>query len=236
MNKTERTDKIAMTVILTISIALLIMILIPSYAEMFAPYQIDLSSVTPRTHTERTTNETAFENIITPINATEAYSEAAGTTERMIDLHNLSPEHIAAIPRGVIQDLSAEPEARYNLTDEEKIMVMFVSDYEDHTDIDSRQAVMQVIMNRTYHSGSFPDTITEVLHAPKQFQVMKLYSADYTPSDEAVEALERLLYGDSIFDGAIALYFARADVPASRIARGLTLIDKIGGSKFFEQN
>ena len=123
---------------------------------------------------------------------------------------------------------------RYNLTDEEKRMGCFVADHEDHTNIESRQCIMQVIMNRV-NDERFPDTVYDVLYAKKQFTCMKYYGADYTPSDEAVEALRLLLYGEDIFDGANAVYFAASYVKPSRIARGLYEVKRCGESKFWGQ-
>jgi spore germination cell wall hydrolase CwlJ-like protein len=130
---------------------------------------------------------------------------------------------------------AAEPAiARYDLTDEEKRLLCFVSDKEDFTSVESRQAVMQTVMNRTADER-FPDNIADVLYAPKQFQVMKMYSEDYAPSDEALEALDRILYGEDIFGGANVLFFAADYVEPHRIAKGLYAVLEVGGTIFYRQ-
>jgi hypothetical protein len=130
---------------------------------------------------------------------------------------------------------TAEPvTARYDLTDGEKRLLCFVSDSEDSTSVESRQSVMQTVLNRVYDER-FPDNVTDVLYAPKQFQVMKTLSDDYTPSDEALEALERILYGEDIFGGANVLFFSAADIPPHRIAKGLYAVAEIGGTIFYGQ-
>ena len=127
-----------------------------------------------------------------------------------------------------------EPEARYSLTDEEKNMLCFVADSEDNKSSSSRQAVMQVILNRT-QSAKFPNTIKEVLYAPKQFQTIKKYSAAYEPSAEALQALEQLLYGEDIFNEEQALYFSAPRVKPQKIAKGLYFISSFG-NYYYGQN
>jgi len=127
------------------------------------------------------------------------------------------------------------PGPRYILSEEEKHMLCFVADREDHTSVESRLAVMQVVMNRTYHSDKFPESVYDVLYQQKQFGVMKRYTAECTPSADAAEALARLLCGDDIFAGECALFFAANHVNPSRIARGLYLVAEVGKSKFWGQ-
>lgn len=198
---------------------------------VMAAYFTQLSPVTaqntPQTHTERA--ETT-EGIFTPQTHTEPYSANQRMTLGAIETTaaNLYEVNMLAAK------IEAEPEPRYILTDEEKHMLCFVADNEDFTSVESRLAVMRVVMNRV-ESDKFPDTVTDVLYQRKQFNVMKRYSADYTPSDEAIEALELMLYEPDIFEGERAVFFSRADVPKSRIAKGLYLVAEVGGSKFYGQ-
>jgi len=124
---------------------------------------------------------------------------------------------------------------RYNLTDKEKNMVCFVADCEDNSSIESRQAIIQVIMNRV-ESEKFPDAIKDVLYQNKQFNVMKQYKSDYVPSDNALKALDIVLYGDDIFGGENALFFAANYVNPAGIAKSLYLIAEIGETKFWGQS
>ena len=128
-----------------------------------------------------------------------------------------------------------EKQPRYILTDEEKRMICFVADCEDNSSIKSRQAIMQVIMNRV-ESDKFPDTVKDVLYQKKQFVTIKQYKNDYIPSNEALEALNRILYGNNIFNGECALFFAAKYVNPARIAKSLYLIAEIGETKFWGQS
>jgi len=178
----------------------------------------------------------------TALAETEPYSEAVTTTEH-IDRYIPNDVQQAYTRTEIIQIVEMnepttepEPQPRYILTDDEKRLICFVADSEDHSSIGSRQCVMQVIMNRV-ESEKFPkqNTVTDVLYTPNQFSVMKLYDDKYTPSDEALEALEQLLYGDDVFDGECAIFFAATYVNPSRIAKGLYLVMESGGSRFYSQ-
>ena len=130
---------------------------------------------------------------------------------------------------------SLMPEPRYKLTDEEMNMMMFIADREDNTDINSRLAIMQVIMNRV-NSPKFPDNVYDVLYARGQFATIKKYYKDYIPSEDAWIAMDRLLYDEkNIFDGKEALFFAEKSVNKKRIACGLYLIATFGGTNFYGQ-
>ena len=126
------------------------------------------------------------------------------------------------------------PKHRYTLTSAEKHLLKFVADREDSYSVESRLAVMQVVMNRV-NDNRFPDTVRDVLFQHNQFHVMPRYHTSYVPSAQACEALERLLYDDCIFGGANAIFFAAARVSPDRIARRLYLIAEIGGSRFWGQ-
>ena len=125
--------------------------------------------------------------------------------------------------------------AQYELTDEEQHMLLYMADHEDNSSIEGLQAVMQVAINRLT-SEKFPSTLADVLFQPRQFYVMSQYSSNYEPSEEAEEALHRLLYSDNIFAGEEALFFAASRVKPSNIARGLYIIVEIGGTRFWGQD
>ena len=194
--------------------------------------------------------ETTAESITVAPTETEPYSAICATTELSVvttaetvtvDLYSLTPDELNTYtPTEAVKYLKAtatepatESEPRYSLTDDEQHMICFVSDSEDFTSVESRLCVMTVIMNRL-NNPSFPDTVADVLYAPKQFACMKRYTEDYTPSDGAKQALEQLLYGEDILGGE-ALYFARADIKSSKIARGLYLVRREGNSNFYGQ-
>ena len=106
-----------------------------------------------------------------------------------LEISNSEAVEISACSASVLETI----EPRYILTDEEKRMLCFIADHEDHTSVDSRQAVMQVVMNRVT-DDRFPDTVADVLYAPKQFTSMRYYSDAYVPSDEARQALLNMQY------------------------------------------
>ena len=150
-------------------------------------------------------------------------------------LMTINAEVFKPLKQKTLDTEKEEPEPRYNLTGEEKNMLCFIADKEDHSSVESRQAIMQVVMNRT-ESPKFPDNVYDVLYQKNQFSTMKRYgNNDYTPSDEALEALAQMLYGGDIFGGKIALFFSNASVNPSKIARGLYEVAEIGGTKFYAQ-
>ena len=238
MNKQQK--HIVQIVILTL-FTLLFAIAIPP---RFVIRELKTLDLTTSQYREPTVAESAHYEVAEPEPDTEPETTVEPTTEQ-VDLYALSYDELNTYPHSEISkylypttepttESESTPEPRYILTDDEKDMIMFVADSEDHSSVESRLAVMQKVINRV-ESDKFPDTVTEVLTQPKQFQVIRRYSGDCTPSKEALQALELLLYGDDIFDGRRALYFAEKSVEPGRIARGLELVVEVGGSKFWEQ-
>jgi len=136
-----------------------------------------------------------------------------------------------------------EPEVateKYIFTDEEKNMLCFMSDTEGKDSVESRQACMQVAINRIYSDKFKQDAIRGVLFTLKQFQTMRRYYAGYEPTGEAIEALSRILMGDDIFGGETPLYFAATWISPAKImgklAYQLYFIKEIGGNRFYGQN
>jgi len=149
----------------------------------------------------------------------EAVSEGAEYIAEAAEVYE------TALATGSLTDKPDEPV--YTLTDEEKNMLCYVAETEDNTSVESRMAVIQTVLNRT-ESAKFPDTVKEVLYAPKQFQTIRRYTAAYEPSAEALEALDRVICGEDIFDGGTALFFASKRVLPQKVARGLYLIASFG--------
>jgi len=181
----------------------------------------------------------------TSIENTDLYRISSGTTSSNTDLidsdaadtygsNDMIYLKSGEIPATEDDKTVTEIQPRYNLTAEEKNMLCFVADCEDNSSIESRQAVIKVIINRV-ESEKFPDTIKDVLYQKKQFSVMKQYKSDYVPSVEALDALDRILYGADIFDGANALFFAANYVNPVCIAKSLYLVAEIGETKFWGQ-
>ena len=148
------------------------------------------------------------------------------------DLPPLIHEYVVTIDEPEV--VSAMRTPRYTLTVAERHLLKFVADREDSHSVESRLAVMQVVMNRV-NDNRFPNTVRDVLFQQNQFHVMPRYHTGYIPTAQAYEALERLLYGECIFNGANAIFFAAARVSPDRIARRLYLIAEIGGSRFWGQ-
>ena len=182
-------------------------------------------------NTEESTEETTE---ITTENTMEAIIE---TTKENNNSKVLLEELVGNIPRemGIKLILKKEPVPIYDLTEEEKNMLCFVSELEDSFSVESRLAVMKTVINRV-ESKKFPNSIYEVLFAPKQFNTMKKYYKGYTPTEEAVSALNRLIYGEDIFDGENVLFFANKKVSPRKIARGLYLISSAYGNNYYGQN
>lgn len=163
-----------------------------------------------------------YEETIIPPPITEEYVVAAP----------VAAEEVVILEEPIVEVSVRQP--RYTLTAAEKHLLKFVADREDSHSVESRLAVMQVVMNRV-NDGRFPNTVRDVLFQQSQFHVMPRYHTGYVPSAQAHEALERLLYGTCIFGGANAIFFAASRVSPDRIARRLYLIAEIGGSRFWGQ-
>ena len=213
---------------------------------------------TQETQTECIEGETAAKSIAETVAQTEPYIETTAVTELPPATSSLPPSQVCEGGLGettiemVVKYLvtteavteatteqnpveTVEKSEIYILTDEEKNMLCFMSESEGNYSIESRMACMQVAINRIYAGQFKQNNIRDILFAPKQFQTMQNYYAGYEPAEEAVEALNRILLGEDIFNGEFALYFSMPHIPANKIARNLYFITKIGGNNFYGQ-
>lgn len=97
--------------------------------------------------------------------------------------------------------------------------------------LDGKLAVGTVIMNRV-ESPKFPNTIYEVIFAPKQFTPAMTGSINREPNAESVIAAKLCLEGVRV--GGNSLYFVNPNVsPNSWAARHRPYVMTIGGHAFF---
>ena len=133
-----------------------------------------------------------------------------------------------------------EQEAKYVLAQEDyEVLLRIVEAEAGCEDIKGKMLVAGVIMNRV-ESSQFPDTVKEVVFQRENgvAQFSPISDGRYERvkvSEETKEAVERVLYGEDITEGA--LYFAaRKYADPERMQwfdESLTLLFSYGGHEFF---
>ena len=100
----------------------------------------------------------------------------------------------------------------------------------------SKIAVANVIINRV-KSPEFPDTIYEVLNAPKQFTAIQCYyDGSVTPSENTRECAERALTGEDNSHGAVYYYAPQFCYNANTINwfESMELCYEVDGQRYFK--
>ena len=133
-----------------------------------------------------------------------------------------------------------EKEWKYEISDEDyEVLLRIVEAEAGSEDIEGRMLVAGVVLNRV-NSEAFPDTVKEVVFQRENgtAQFSPAYSGRYDKvivSEETIEAVERVLCGEDISDGA--LYFASRKYANSDKMRWfdekLTFLFSHGGHEFF---
>lgn len=127
---------------------------------------------------------------------------------------------------------------RYAITDDEyQVLLKIVEAEAPEEDIKGKMLVANVVLNRV-EVNFFGDTISEVVFAKGQFQpVSNGYIFKVTPSEETIEAVERVLAGEDESRGA--LYFmAREKSYRSNVRwfdHNLVFLFEHGGHEFFTE-
>ena len=133
-----------------------------------------------------------------------------------------------------------ERKAKYSLSQEDyEVLLRIVEAEAGNEDVKGRMLVAGVVMNRVDNS-KFPDSVKEVVFQKENgvAQFSPIVDGRYGNvkiSDETREAVERVLYGEDITEGA--LYFAArkyADPEKMKwFDNSLTLLFSYGGHEFF---
>ncbi len=133
-----------------------------------------------------------------------------------------------------------ERKAKYVLSEEDyEVLLQIVEAEAGCEDIKGKMLVAGVVMNRVENS-QFPDTVKEVVyqrqHGVVQFSPAANGRLGRTSiSDETREAVQRVLYGEDITEGA--LYFASRKYADPELMKwfdnSLTLLFSYGGHEFF---
>ncbi len=127
---------------------------------------------------------------------------------------------------------------RYAITDDEyQVLLKIVEAEAPDEDIKGKMLVANVVLNRA-EVNFFGDTISEVVFAKGQFQpVSNGYIFKVTPSEETIEAVERVLAGEDESQGA--LYFMARDKSYRSNVRwfdhNLVFLFEHGGHEFFTE-
>ena len=128
----------------------------------------------------------------------------------------------------------------YLFTEEDKYKLAKIATCEAGTlGIDCMEKVIKTVINRTYHSSKFPNTIYEVIFQNKngiyQFTPCKPNGSWYKeePTDEAYEAVNNVL-SSSISDTQI-LYFEDSKNKDNWHSRNLKLQYTINGMRFYSE-
>ena len=140
----------------------------------------------------------------------------------------------------VIFDEVLEKEWKDEISDEDyEVLLRIVEAEAGSEDIEGRMLVAGVVLNRV-NSEAFPDTVKEVVFQRENgtAQFSPAYSGRYDKvivSEETIEAVERVLCGEDISEGA--LYFASRKYANSDKMRWfdekLTFLFSHGGHEFF---
>jgi len=127
----------------------------------------------------------------------------------------------------------------YALTDAEREMIGIVAVNADFSSEEAMLGIIMVVYNRL-NSDRFPDTVEKVLKAPKQFEScekVSRYAAGRYDREKMGKLVDMVFAeGHDPFDGENVLFYSAASVPKSRIAKGLSLVARIGGTAFYKQD
>ena len=133
-----------------------------------------------------------------------------------------------------------EKKWKYDLSEEDyQVLLRIVEAEAGGEDIEGRMLVASVVLNRV-NSEAFPDTVKEVVFQRENgtAQFSPAYSGRYdrvTVSEKTIEAVERVLCGEDISEGA--LYFASRKYANSDsmswFDEKLTFLFSHGGHEFF---
>lgn len=138
-------------------------------------------------------------------NDTEIYQEVT-IENNQTDIDDTNEEIEEEIPEVLNNDIENELSLLYDLSEEDKYLLMKVTMSEaENQGLYGKLLVMKVIMNR-YDSDRFSDTIYDIVYAPGQFAgtTTSKYK-NLEPDEECYEALNMILYGWNESEGA--LYF-----------------------------
>ena len=132
---------------------------------------------------------------------------------------------------------AAKPTPKISLTPQEVSMMEYVVEREVRGGSYAHKiAVANVIVNRVLASR-FPGTVSEVLHAPKQFpiSIQNYYNPKWHPSDETINAVYAAVYEPDTTGGALYFYAPQytAAKTASWFENSLTFCFEMEGHRFF---
>ena len=129
------------------------------------------------------------------------------------------------------------PQPKIYASPQEISMIEHVVEREVHgASYSHKIAVANVIVNRVLASR-FPGTVSEVLHAPKQFpiSIQNYYNPKWHPSDETINAVYAAVYEPDTTGGALYFYAPQytAAKTASWFENSLTFCFEMEGHRFF---
>ena len=134
-----------------------------------------------------------------------------------------------------------EPERKYCLSEDDyEVLLRIVEAEAGGEDEEGKMLIACVVLNRV-EDPAFPDTVREVVFQKENgtAQFSPVYNGRYekvTVSEDTVKAVERVLMGEDISDGA--LYFAsRKYADSSKMKwfdEKLTFLFRHGGHEFFQ--
>ncbi len=129
-------------------------------------------------------------------------------------------------------------EITYQITPEEYEMLLYCVDFETRSGCFEHKALItQVVMNRV-QGKRFPFTVSEVLFAPNQFDVMPKFElrGDWIPSEMTYRAVDAVLSGNCPDYAQGALYFCNPYLVGEDnwFDTKLTTICEIEGHRFYK--
>lgn len=129
------------------------------------------------------------------------------------------------------------PKAKISLSPQEVSMIEHVVEREVHgASYAHKVAVANVIVNRVL-APQFPNSVSEVLHAPNQFPVSikNYYSPKWRPDADTINAVYAAVYQPDTTGGALYFYAPQytGKKTASWFERQLTYCFEMEGHRFF---
>ena len=190
-----------------------------------------------------------------PLGAAQGRGEMAGAAARLADMaaewgRNGPTPMIAEspLPEGPVSKgepakavmasaSSPAPKAKISLSPQEVSMIEHVVEREVHgASYAHKVAVANVIVNRVLAS-QFPNSVSEVLHAPNQFPVSikNYYNPKWKPDADTINAVYAAVYQPDTTGGALYFYAPQytGQKTAAWFERQLTYCFEMEGHRFF---
>ena len=173
----------------------------------------------------------------TIVNATPSINN---TTSKILVENGLSDQEITdvfqiidiiVIIKEDVEEQKKQPIIKYT-EDEFHLLCRIIEAEARGESFEGKKAVGNVVINRVLHK-SFPNTITDVIYAPRQFTpAMNGIIDTITPSEDSIKAANAVLYGETQPESEDAVYFWGCYIDKSSWMWTRTMTGQIGNHCF----